>query len=303
LPVCTASPYRHRTQAGAADSQLTINGLEITGKSNQLDGVIEGVTLTLKKVTTTPADISVGGDQDATKANLDKVRHRLHDLNKLLADQTLYDPDPRPRAALQGNAVAVRIQQQIREQMRAYVDGGASSNLSVQGFKFGGTAPCRWTAPRWLRCWRVPPACRSCLRERRGTGHPPTGIARLLEARLGSILDAGRCHRQRHRVAAHPREPDRRPAGALREPAGRHREAADPAVQRARRESVPDHQLVLGDPGPDGSEVDLAAAAWLRRGQPTGGDVAVRRHGPKARTKSVDNKRYKLVPTDARRGK
>ncbi|HZF81624.1 MAG TPA: flagellar filament capping protein FliD, partial [Rubrivivax sp.] len=85
----------------AADSKLTINGLEITGKSNQLDGVIEGVTLTLKKVTTTPAEISVGGDQDATKANLEKFVTAYNDLNKLLSDQTRYDPGSKTAGALQ----------------------------------------------------------------------------------------------------------------------------------------------------------------------------------------------------------
>ncbi|HZH07932.1 MAG TPA: flagellar filament capping protein FliD, partial [Lautropia sp.] len=176
----------------AADSKLTINGLEITGKSNQLDGVIEGVTLTLKKVTTTPAEISVGGDQDATKANLEKFVTAYNDLNKLLADQTRYDPGSKTAGALQGNAVAVRIQQQIREQMRGTSNGGASSNLSGAGFKFERDGSMSMDSTKMAPMRASPAGLQKLFAGTAAApGIPPTGIARLLEARLGSFLDAG----------------------------------------------------------------------------------------------------------------
>src|SRR5690606_10457114 len=102
-----------RTQL-ARDAQLTVNGLAITGGSNRLDGVIEGVTLTLKKVTEAPVEVAIGGDETAIRETLDKFVTAYNELHKMLADQTRYDAATKTAGPLQGNSVAVRIQSQLR---------------------------------------------------------------------------------------------------------------------------------------------------------------------------------------------
>lgn len=178
-----------RTQL-ARDAQLTINGLPISGGSNKLDGVIEGVTLNLKKVTTAPVEINVGSDQEATKASLDKFITAYNDLNKLMADQTRYDPASKTAGTLQGNPVAVRMQQQIREQMRSTVGGDAGSSLSVAGFEFAKDGSLSINATKMSALLADP----AKLRELFGgtpaaAGQPATGVARLLDQRLTSYLD------------------------------------------------------------------------------------------------------------------
>ena len=178
-----------RTQL-ARDAQLTINGLAITAGSNRLDGVIEGVTLNLRKVTTTPVEISVGGDEEATKENLDKFLTAYNDLNKLLAEQTRYDAGSKTTGVLQGNSVAVRIQQQIREQMRSTAGGDASNSLSAAGFGIAKDGTLSIDSNKMTELLADPAKLRSLFAGPTPVaGEPTVGVARLLDERLTSFLD------------------------------------------------------------------------------------------------------------------
>ena len=178
-----------RTQL-ASDARLTINGLPITGGSNKLDGVIEGVTLNLKKVTATPVEVSVSSDQEATKASLDKFVTAYNDLNKLLAEQTRYDAASKAAGVLQGNAVAVRIQQQIREQMRSPVDGNSGNSLSAAGFDIAKDGSLSMKADKMTSLLADPVKLRQLFAGAAPVaGQPTSGIGRLLDERLTSYLD------------------------------------------------------------------------------------------------------------------
>lgn len=173
-----------RTQL-AANAQLTLNGLGMTAASNQLAGVIEGVTLNLKKVTTAPVEISVRVDQEAVKAKLDKFISTYNDLNKLLSEQTRYDAASKTAGPLQGNSVAVRIQQQIREQMRGSVGGDASTNLSLAGFRFARDGAMS------IDSATLAPLLSDTTTLQTLFAGTTTGVARLLDKRLSGYLDSG----------------------------------------------------------------------------------------------------------------
>lgn len=178
-----------RTQL-ASDARLTVNGLPITGRSNKLDGVIEGVTLNLKKVTTTPVEVSVGSDQEKTKASLDKFIAAYNDLNKLLAEQTRYDPASKAAGVLQGNSVAVRIQQQLREQMRSPAEGDSSNSLSAAGFDIAKDGSLSVKADKLTSLLADPARLRQLFAGSvPAAGQPTSGVARLLDERLTSYLD------------------------------------------------------------------------------------------------------------------
>lgn len=98
----------------AQDAQLRINGLTITSASNRLENVIDGVDLTLSKVTTSPVDVAVASDTAAlTKAVNDFVA-AYNELNRYLATQTRYDEATRTAGALQGDRTAVGLQFRLR---------------------------------------------------------------------------------------------------------------------------------------------------------------------------------------------
>ncbi len=98
----------------AQDARLRINGLTVTSATNRLENVIDGVDLTLSKVTTAPVEVSVGSDTAAlTKAVNDFVA-AYNELNRYLTTQTRYDEATKTAGPLQGDRTAVGLQFRLR---------------------------------------------------------------------------------------------------------------------------------------------------------------------------------------------
>lgn len=98
----------------AKDAQATINGLAVTSKSNTFADVLEGVTLTVSKVTSTAAQVSVGIDKDSMKKAVADFVKAYNDISKYLAQQTKYDPDTKTAGDLQGDRATLSLQSQLR---------------------------------------------------------------------------------------------------------------------------------------------------------------------------------------------
>lgn len=73
------------TVQAARDAKLTVNGLEIKSASNEIKGVIEGVTLNLKKENST-AMISVGQDSDKVVEKVKEFVNSFNEVRKLIRD-------------------------------------------------------------------------------------------------------------------------------------------------------------------------------------------------------------------------
>jgi flagellar hook-associated protein 2 len=109
----------------AADAAATLNGLPITSPSNTLANVVDGVTLTLAKVTTGPVDIGVTQDNASLKAAVQSFADAYNALNTLIAGEVKYDPTSKTGGPLQGDSTAVGLQRQLRSLMGS--SSGASS--------------------------------------------------------------------------------------------------------------------------------------------------------------------------------
>ena len=119
----------------ASNATATLNGLSISSESNTLSNVLDGLTLTLNKVTTSPVLVEAKSDTDSIRAALNKFVSAYNDLNSLIVDQTKYDAGSKAGGVLQGDGAAVSM----RAQMRALLGGtsGAStmfSRLAEVGF-------------------------------------------------------------------------------------------------------------------------------------------------------------------------
>ena len=91
---------------------------------------------------------------------------------------------------LQGNAVAVRIQQQIREQMRSPVDGNSGNSLSAAGFDIAKDGSLSMKADKMTSLLADPVKLRQLFAGAAPVaGQPTSGIGRLLDERLTSYLD------------------------------------------------------------------------------------------------------------------
>ena len=109
----------------AANASATLNNLPISSESNTLSNVLDGMSLTLNKVTTAPVQVTAAQDNTSMRKSLDSFVTAYNDLNKLLADQTKYDAATKAAGGLQGDSAAVGI----RAQMRTVI--GTTSGASV----------------------------------------------------------------------------------------------------------------------------------------------------------------------------
>ncbi len=98
----------------AANASATINGVAISAETNSLPDVIDGLSLTLNKVTTAPVQLSAAQDTPTIRKAVDSFVTAYNDLNKLLADQTKYDPNNKKTNNLQGDSAAISMRTQMR---------------------------------------------------------------------------------------------------------------------------------------------------------------------------------------------
>jgi flagellar hook-associated protein 2 len=97
----------------AANAEATINGIAVTSASNTLDGVIDGITFNLGKVTTQPVTVNVSRNTDAIKKLVGAFVDAYNQLNGFLAQATHYDPATKQAALLQGDSTTTGIQNQL----------------------------------------------------------------------------------------------------------------------------------------------------------------------------------------------
>lgn len=171
----------------ARDAIVTVNGLQVSAKGNRLEGVVENVTIELKRETTAPVEITVSNDAASVRASLEAFVKAYNDVSKQIADQTRYDPTTKIAGPLQGNQTAVRVQQQLREIMRSTVGSDSPTTLTALGIEFQRDGTLAITGNRLDAAVASPGALRKFFA---ATGDTPekAGLAQRLVTKLGDLL-------------------------------------------------------------------------------------------------------------------
>jgi flagellar hook-associated protein 2 len=112
----------------AQNAQATINGLPITSESNTLSDVMDGVTLTLKQTTSTPANITVAQDTAAISKGVSDFISAYNNVVSTIRVQTLYDEASKTAGPLQGDSTARGLLSQMRNLITS--DSTATSSFS-----------------------------------------------------------------------------------------------------------------------------------------------------------------------------
>ena len=107
-----SSPMQRTTSAANAD--LTINGIAISSASNTLSNVVDGLTLTLQKTSSSPVDVTVKSDTAAVRSAITDFAAAFNALASFLHTQTAYNADNKTGGALQGDQGALGMQSQLR---------------------------------------------------------------------------------------------------------------------------------------------------------------------------------------------
>ncbi|MFD0669585.1 flagellar filament capping protein FliD [Ramlibacter sp. MAHUQ-53] len=136
-PAAAAGSGKNLSQTQAAqDAKYTLDGLALTSPTNTAADAITGVTLTLRKVTTAPVDLTVSVETVAVRKNINDFVNAYNALAKLLAQQTQADPGGKNRGPLQADSTAVGLQSSLRELLRGVVSGlSGPGSLSAAGIE------------------------------------------------------------------------------------------------------------------------------------------------------------------------
>lgn len=111
-------------KAQGLNALASINGIEVSSASNTLDGVIEGLSLTLRG-TGGPTDVTVSQDLDAVKTAITDFAKAYSDLTRTISDQTRYDAGSQVSGPLQGDSAATGLQRQLRSLLGAGSEASA----------------------------------------------------------------------------------------------------------------------------------------------------------------------------------
>ena len=121
----------------AANAAYKINGIDGSGTSNTVTGMIENVTLNLTKVTTSPTTITVSADTTTSlTSSLTSFVKAYNDATTTMATLGAYNLATKVAGALQGNSTLRNAQTQVRNQFFNITLGGSSpyqrlSNIGV----------------------------------------------------------------------------------------------------------------------------------------------------------------------------
>lgn len=118
---------------GALDANATINGIAVTSASNKLDGVADGLTMTLLKPTTSNVDVGVSADGSAVTTAVTKFVSAFNSLASYIQNNTKYDPTSKSGGVLQGDRTVTQLQGQLRGVINQAMKGGKYSVLSEAG--------------------------------------------------------------------------------------------------------------------------------------------------------------------------
>ena len=116
-----------RTQT-AQNAKATINGLAVSSESNTLSDVLDGVTLTLKQTTTTPANITVAQDTASISKGVSDFISAYNNVVSTIRVQTLYDEASKTAGPLQGDSTARGLLSQMRNLITS--DSTATASFS-----------------------------------------------------------------------------------------------------------------------------------------------------------------------------
>lgn len=136
----TASAFAENKTA--ADADFTVDGLQISRSTNSIGDVINGVTLTLKKESSS-ATVTVTADNDAIKEQIQEFVTAYNDVNSFISSNSLYDSGSEESGIFVGEGTTRNVQNNLRSLVSSNVSGlsGSLSILAQIGittdFKYG----------------------------------------------------------------------------------------------------------------------------------------------------------------------
>ena len=107
-----AGTRMQRAQAGV-NAEATVNGIAVNSASNELSGVVQGVTITLRKEAAS-AEIGVTADREAVANAVKTFAEAYSQLALFITEQTKYNEATKSGGTLQGDSSATGLLSRLR---------------------------------------------------------------------------------------------------------------------------------------------------------------------------------------------
>ena len=128
-PAAAAGAGKNLSQSQAAqDARFKLDGVDLASATNTPGDALDGVTFTLRQVTTAPVSVTVAVETMAVRKNVNDFINAYNALNKLVQAQTRADPGGSSRGPLQADSTAVSLLNAMRTMLRGSVSGMAGAN-------------------------------------------------------------------------------------------------------------------------------------------------------------------------------
>jgi flagellar hook-associated protein 2 len=114
----------------AADAQITVGSgagaYTVTASGNTFDSLVNGTTITVKDVTTSPVTVSLARNDTSTADSLQKLVDSVNALISKANSFTKYDPATRTSGTLAGDATVRGLAGRLRSMLTSVVDSSTS---------------------------------------------------------------------------------------------------------------------------------------------------------------------------------
>lgn len=118
-------------QAGQ-DAAFSVNGIDIVSPTNQVEGAIQGVTLSLSEAGTTSI-VSIGQDNEAINEQIAAFVNDFNALKETITRLTAYDPETGEAGGLNADATTRAVERELRQTISNVIGGDGFNVLSDIG--------------------------------------------------------------------------------------------------------------------------------------------------------------------------
>ena len=116
-----------------ADAKIQVNGIPVSSATNIFNDVVSGVTVTAVAPNDASAEVTVAPDRSAVANAISKFVTAYNAINDSLNEQTKYDPATKTAGLLQGDPIAIGLQNALRGLLQSTTAGSAYKRLADIG--------------------------------------------------------------------------------------------------------------------------------------------------------------------------
>ncbi len=113
----------------ATDASITVNGVTITDDDNVIDKAIQGVSFTIKEVTTAPVVVDVAQDDDAVVAKVQAFVDAYNAVISYIDQQKVFDPEEDIKGPFVGESLVRRIESQMQAALTGFYEDGSTVKM------------------------------------------------------------------------------------------------------------------------------------------------------------------------------